>query len=149
MTEIRFYHLQKQTLDQALPQILTKALSMGHKIVVKLDSQQSVERMNQNLWTFRPDSFLPHGSQKDGHGEKQPVWLTADNDNPNDAKVIMTGAGALPESPENYDLCCEFLDGFDDEAVKAARSRWKSYKESGFEVTYWQQDEKGAWSTKA
>ncbi len=147
--EIRFYHLQKQTLDQALPQLLTKALSMGHKIVVKLKNQQSVDHMNQHLWVFRPDSFLPHGSKKDGFAEHQPVWLTADNDNPNGAKVIMTGGGALPDNAKDYDLCCEFLDGFDDDAVKAARERWKSYKDEGFDVTYWQQDEKGAWSNKA
>lgn len=149
MTEVRFYHLTKSTLDQALPQILTKALSQGKNIVVKLPDQSKVDTMNQHLWAFRPDSFLPHGSKKDDHAEKQPIWLTHDNDNPNDAKTLITGGGAVPESPENYELCCEFLDGFNEQAVAEARSRWKTYKEAGFDVTYWQQDDNGAWSKKA
>ncbi|MEM6780744.1 MAG: DNA polymerase III subunit chi [Pseudomonadota bacterium] len=149
MTEVRFYHLQKQTLDQALPQILTKALSIGHRIVVKLGSKDSVEHMNKHLWTYRQDSFLPHGSAKDGHAEYQPIWLTAENDNPNNADLLVTGGGAIPDSIEDYKLCCEFLDGFDDDAITQARERWKSYKDKGFEVTYWQQDDKGAWNKKA
>ena len=149
MTEIRFYHLQKQTLDQALPQILNKALSIGHKIVVKLPDQAKVDHMNGHLWTYKPDSFLPHGTEKDGQPDLQPVWLTTGNENLNDADVLITAAGAIPDSPENYELCCEFLDGFDEEAVQNARKRWKTYKDAGLEVTYWQQDDKGAWTKKA
>lgn len=149
MTEIRFYHLQKQTLDQALPQILTKALSIGHRIVVKVPDQTALDHVNHHLWVYRPDSFLPHGSQKDGFAEEQPIWLTTGDDNPNKADVLITGGGAVPDFPGDYTLCCEFLNGFDDDAVQQARARWKSYKESGFDVTYWQQNDNGAWDKKA
>lgn len=148
-TEIRFYHLQRQTLKQALPQLLNKALGAGHKIIVKLNTADTVEDMNQHLWTFHPDRFLPHGSKKDGFAADQPIWLTPDNDNPNQANVLITGEGAVPESPENFTLCCEFLNGFDEDEVNAARQRWKTYKDQGFEITYWQQDDKGAWAQKA
>lgn len=149
MTEIRFYHLQKQSLDQALPQILGKALSVGHKILVKLPDSETVERINQHLWVYRPDSFLPHGSKKDGNPENQPIWLTESDENANNADVLITGNGSIPNEPENYSLCCEMLDGHNDEHVQAARDRWKTYKEKGFEVTYWKQSETGAWEKKS
>ena len=151
MTEIRFYHLQKQTLDQVLPQILTKALAGGHRIAVKLPDMQAVEQMNGHLWTYAPDSFLPHGSAKDGNEGEQPIFLTYTNDNPNESDVLITGHGAEPppEEVENYTLCCEMLNGFDEESVTAARGRWKTYKDKGFDVTYWQQSETGKWEKKA
>ena len=60
MTEIRFYHLRTRTLEQALPEILTKVVSQGRRAVVKTQDVPSAERLNDCLWTWRPDSFLPH-----------------------------------------------------------------------------------------
>ena len=148
MTEIRFYHLQTQSLDQALPQILSKAYETGKNIVVKLP-QDTIDKMDQNLWTYNPDSFLPHGTKRDAHEELQPIFLTETDDNPNDAKILVTGLGAIPNDPEKYDLCCEMLDGRHEQAVSDARIRWKSYQEAGHEVTYWFQDQDGRWTQKA
>lgn len=148
MTEIRFYHLQTQSLDQALPQILTKALAGGHRIVVRTASERDTERLNDYLWTFRPDSFLPHGSTKDGYAADQPVFLTAGEDNPNNAGVLILTAGVPANDIAGYTLCCEIFDGRDAGAVSAARERWKSYKADGHDLTYWQQNDKGGWDKK-
>ena len=67
MSEVRFYHLERQTLDQVLPQLLTKALEQGHKIIVKTSNAQETERLNSHLWTWNPNSFIPHGSEKDSY----------------------------------------------------------------------------------
>ena len=150
MSEIRFYHLQTQTPEQALPQILQKALAGGQRIVVRGSDAGYIDRLNDHLWTFRPDSFLPHGSEKDGAGfaADQPVWLTDGDDNPNGACVLFLIGGASADKAADYALCCELFDGRNDTAVSAAREKWKSYKEDGYEVTYWQQDEKGGWNKK-
>lgn len=149
MTEIRFYHLQTQTLEQALPKLLLKAHSTNKKIVVKAADDKQVETLNQLLWTFHPNAFLPHGSKKDGHAELQPIWLTDKDENPNDAKILILTNGTDSEKIGEYDLCCDIFNGFDDVAVKAARARWKSHKDSGHELTYWQQSESGGWEQKA
>ena len=65
MTEVRFYHLQKQTLDQALPLILEKVYQTGKNAVVRMVDEKEVNRMNDHLWSYRPDSFLPHACKKD------------------------------------------------------------------------------------
>jgi len=71
MTEVRFYHLQKQSLDQALPLILEKAYGAGHKSVVKMENNAEVERMVKHLWAYKDSAFLPHGSSKDGNAEER------------------------------------------------------------------------------
>lgn len=150
MTEVRFYHLERQSENQVVPLLLSKALERGHKIVLKLPSPQAVEQMDAHLWTFKEHSFLPHGSQKIGHAESQPVWITAEDENPNGADVLILCSGAGSEMQGDFDLCCEMLNGHDGEAVSSARARWKDYKDNkGFDVTYWQQSENGGWEKKA
>ncbi|HTK85793.1 MAG TPA: DNA polymerase III subunit chi [Patescibacteria group bacterium] len=149
MTEIRFYHLRTRTLEQALPEILTKVVSQGRRAVVKTQDVASAERLNDYLWTWRPDSFLPHGMKGDSFPADQPVWLTTIDENPNGADVLILTGGAENTQASSFALCCEMFDGMDENAVAAARQRWKTYGEQGFAVTYWQQNDKGGWEQKA
>jgi DNA polymerase-3 subunit chi len=148
MTEIRFYHLQTTGLDRALPAILEKALGTGKRIIVKTPDKNSCDRLNEHLWSFKPDSFLPHGSAADGYSADQPIFLTMEDDNPNGAEILVLTGGSTSPHVGDFDLCCEMLDGNNAEAVKDARARWKEYKEAGYELTYWLQDETGRWQKK-
>lgn len=149
-TEVRFYHLQTQSLEQALPAILMKALSGGRKAVVRFADAREVEHFNNHFWTYNPDSFLPHGAEKDGHAGFQPVYLTDKAENPNAADMlVLCNQKAVPENIEAFALCCDFLDGNDDEAVALGRERWKAYKDAGYALTYWQQTDTGGWEQKA
>lgn len=149
MTDVRFYHLQKQSLDDALPAILQKAYQTGKSIQVRLSDDKEVERMNKHLWTFRSDVFLPHGTKKEGKPDKQPIWLSPEAENVNAAKILILTQGMIQDNIEDYDLCCEMLDGRDESAITRARARWKDYQSKGFDVTYWFQNENGGWEKKA
>ena len=149
MTEIRFYHLEHTGLEAALPALLEKALTQNHKIIVKLPNENVVEALNEHLWTHNPNSFIPHGSAKDGQAENQPVWLCANDDNPNGADVLILAQGAQSEKLSEFKLVCEMLNGQNPEEVSAARERWTSYKQQELEVTYWQQSANGGWDKKA
>ena len=100
------------------------------------------------LWTFDPASFLPHGHVRDGFEALQPVWLTTDDENPNGADMLVLADGASSSSLKDFGLCCELFDGNDEQAVEAARARWKEYKEQGHNVSYFQQTEEGRWEQK-
>jgi DNA polymerase-3 subunit chi len=151
MAEIRFYHLTARSVDQALPDILQKALSAGHRIVVRTGDETETERLAAHLWAFRPESFIPHGSTKDGRGTEQPVWLTSGDDIPNGANVMVVTTDVPLESgqeiAEGITLLCDLFDGRDETALQAARRRWAAYKNGGHAMTYWQQTETG-WQQK-
>ncbi len=147
MTEIRFYHLTRKTLEQALPELLEKTLERGWRAVVMAGSTERVEAMTHHLWTYKPDGFLPHGSEKDGDPEMQPVWLTTVDERPNGAEVLFLTDGATSEGVGDFQRVCEVFDGNDEAAVAAARQRWKAYKTAGHELSYWQQGERG-WTNK-
>lgn len=149
MTEVRFYHLERQSQMQVVPLLLSKALERGHRIILKMANMTQVAQMNDHLWTFDAQAFLPHGAEQNGDSSKQPVYLTDGDENPNEADVLILCAGAESEAIGGFTLCCEMLDGHDQGAVSAARARWKVYKDKGYEVTYWQQNERGGWDKKA
>ena len=56
-------------LERALPLLLEKTLERGWRAVVQAGSQERLDVLDQHLWTWREDSFLPHGTAKDGHPE--------------------------------------------------------------------------------
>ena len=149
MTEIRFYHLQSQSLEQALPGLLAKALQTGQNILVKTPDKRSAEHLNEILWTYDPNSFLPHGTEKDGHTDKQPIFITDQDENPNQADILILTYGTSLETIKDYKLCCEIFDGRSNEALQTARTKWKAYKNQGEEdLTYWQQTPQGGWEKK-
>src|SRR5215468_6345927 len=149
MTEIRFYHLQRTGLEAALPPWLEKTLDRGQRAAVIAGSPERVEHLTGHLWTYNDRSFLPHGSGSDGHAEQQPIWLTAEDENPNGAQVLFLTDGAASQQVGRFQLCVELFDGNDEAAVQAARRRWQSYKAAGHQLTYWQQTAQGRWEQKA
>jgi DNA polymerase-3 subunit chi len=148
MIEVHFYHLTRQSLEQVLPELLQKTLDRQWRAQVMASSEERVEALSQHLWTFRPDSFLPHGSAKDGHAESQPIWLTTLDDRPNEAQVLFLTDGAVSDNVKAYERVCELFDGNDPERVEKARDRWKLYKSLGYSLHYWMQGEKG-WTKQA
>ena len=150
MSRIDFYHLQKQTLDEVLPKLLQKAYSSGHRVLVKIGTAERVEFINNALWTFSDESFLPHGSKKDGQAEEQPIWLTSDNDNANGASYLflVDGAEADVTTVKNFERLFNVFDGNVQTSLDQAREQWKIYRDAGFEMHYWQQNANGAWKNK-
>jgi DNA polymerase-3 subunit chi len=149
MTEVRFYHLQRATLETALPPMLEKTLERGQRAVVMAGSAERVEALTSHLWTYAERGFLPHGSKRDGQAERQPVWLTAEDENPNGAQVLFLTDGATSGHVGDFALCVELFDGNDADTVAAARRRWADYKSAGHKLTYWQQTPAGRWERKA
>ena len=150
MTEILFYHLKGQALEQVLPSLLQKSLQRGWRVVVQAASEERVEALDAHLWTWRDDVFLPHGTWREAEAAAQPILLTIKDDNPNAANVRFLVDGVpMPAEPAGYERVILLFDGDDPDARETARSRWSEAKTAGFAVTYWQSDENGVWRRQA
>ena len=134
MTEIRFYHLTRKTLEQALPELLEKTLERGLRAVVMTGSAERAEALTQMLWTYDPNRFLPHGNAKDGNAGLQPIWLTAEDERPNGAEILFLTDGAASSRLGDYARVCDIFDGNDEEALASARQRWAAAKKEGHEL---------------
>ena len=149
MTEVLFYHLREQPLEKVLPNLLERSLERGWRAVVQASTEDRVDALDAHLWTFSDDSFLPHGTDREASAGEQPIVLTVRAHNPNGASVRFLIDGApIPADAGAYQRVVLLFDGGDPEAVAAARERWTAAKAQGFDVTYWQPDERGRWQRK-
>jgi len=150
MTEVLFYQLQRQPVEKVLPVFIEKSLERGWRVAVQSSYDERIEALDAHLWTYRDDSFLPHGTYKEGAAAEQPVLLTINDDNPNGAAIrFLLDGSPVPPDAAAYDRVVLLFDGEDPDALEAARSRWRDAKGQGFDVTYWQADEHGRWQRKA
>lgn len=145
-TSIQFYHLLHTPLERALPKLLERVLAQGSRALIRTENEARSEALCERLWTFDPNSFLPHGTAKDGRAEEQPVYLTAARDNPNHADILILTDGSTAEDASSFTKVLDMFDGSDDAAVTAARARWAAYKESGHTLIYNKQQPNGGWA---
>lgn len=148
-TEVLFYHLDRQPLEQVLPTFIERTTERGWRAVIQAGTPERLEAIDLLLWTYRDDSFLAHGTAKDGPPAEQPVFLTTTDENPNAAAVRFLVDGATIDKFKGYLRVALIFDGRDSAAVDAARAQWKLAKAEGCAVTYWQQSGTGRWEKKA
>ena len=148
MAEVWFYHLEQTGLEQALPELLEKTLAKGWRAVVRAPSRERLEHLDGWLWTWREDSFLPHGAADQPNAERQPVVLTGGEGNPNGAQALFLIDGADPGEIEGFERCVILFDGRDEAATAEARGRWAALKRAGARISYWKQGERG-WEKQA
>jgi len=153
LTEVWFYHLQRRPLESVLPVLLERCLERGWRSLVLAGSKERAEALDGHLWTYREDSFLPHGNLSAPNAEWQPILLGAAPDAggdasdkaPNQANVLFLVDGAVSDRMAQFDRCVDLFDGNDALATEAARQRYRQARDAGYEVTYWQQDADGGW----
>jgi DNA polymerase-3 subunit chi len=149
MARLDFYHLYQWPLERALPRLLTRAYASGARVLVLAGSLDRVRALNSLLWTFEPNSWLPHGCRDDGNAEGQPIWLSDREERPNDATLAVLTEGMTVADPAQWARVLDLFDGRDEAAVAAARTRWRAARDAGHELHYWQQTERGGWTEKA
>src|SRR5215813_9002701 len=104
MTEVLFYHLQNMTVENVLPPLLEKSLERGWRVVVQSTSEERADALDAHLWTYRDDSFLPHATWRAGDASDQPIVLTAESGNPNNAKIrFLVDNAPLPDDSSSYE----------------------------------------------
>jgi DNA polymerase III subunit chi len=147
--EVWFYHLERTSLDQALPELLKKTLARGWKAVVRSTARERLDHLDGWLWSYRDDSFLPHGRDDEPLADRQPVLVTLSMENPNGADALFLIDGAEAGDVAGYARCVLLFDGRDEAAVAAARGKWSTFKAAGAAVSYWRQGEAGGWRKEA
>jgi len=149
MTEVLFYHLTESSLEDTLPGLLERSLERGWTAVVQTGSEERRDALDAHLWTYRDDSFLAHGSEREARPEDQPVFLTTGGANPNGAEIRFLVDGAEPDNLSAYRRAVFLFDGHDTGQLEGARRHWSALKAAGHAVTYWQQAAGGRWERKA
>lgn len=146
--EVFFYHLERSGVEEALPELLEKTLERGKRALVTCADPALLDRLDERLWTWRPESFLAHGRAGQADAARQPILLAEAAANENGAQFLF----ALDEPAADlsrYERCVILFSSDDEAAVARSRVLWKTYKAGGAAVTYHQQTEEGRWVRRA
>ncbi len=136
---VDFYHLTASPLERVLPSIAEKVLAGGGRLLV-VAGPDLLARLDEQLWTYAKDSFLPHGR---GRPESQPVLLAPDPHPANGAANVALADGRWREEALGFERAFYF---FDNEGRDAAREAWRSLRNRPeVQARYWKQDERGKW----
>ncbi len=140
-----FYHIEHTSLDAAVAPLIEKCLERKWRVVV-VGHDETLERLNKQLWTFREDSFLPHGRARTD-AAKQPVLLSTEAGAPNGAKVALLLDGSDADAAL-FERVMVVFDGGDETARGKARQQFKAAAEAGGAARYFQQERGGGWAEK-
>jgi DNA polymerase-3 subunit chi len=147
--DILFYHLTETRVEDALPPLLEKSLERKWRVAVQTVSAERSNFLDEHLWTWRADSFLPHGPDNDEFSADQPILVTAGGGNANQATVRFLVDGAETPDLGGYQRVVFMFDGHDEAQLALARRQWKTLKGEGHALSYWQQTHEGRWEKKA
>jgi DNA polymerase-3 subunit chi len=152
MTETLFYHLERRTLDDVLPGLIERTLERGWRALIKAESADRASVLDMLLWTYSDQTFLPHAQVGDGDAKRQPVLITTEDDNANNANVLFLVGGAEPlpwDVPNDLARIVLMFDGRDETALTRARAAWKDAKAAGHDATYWKEMPNGKFEKQA
>ena len=145
MIDIGFYQLNQRRAEAVLPQLVTKALAAGHRLLINSADAALLDRVDVALWDFAPDSFVPHGlasALEASRAASQPVLLASIGDwSVNAADCLVQLGGDLPDDLTGLTRVL-FL--FDADTVETARARWRTVaKIDGVRQAYWRENDAG------
>ncbi len=143
-SEVSFYRLTTLPIIKAVPKLIEKIYYSGQKLVVIGQNETMIKNIDDGLWSYSTKHFIPHGTSTDPHPSDQPVYLTSNLENPNEASIAMA-LGIVKLTEAQVDKKLYMFDGNDQEQLEFARNKWKSYKAAGVPIIYWQQKMDGSW----
>ncbi|MDG2459733.1 MAG: DNA polymerase III subunit chi [Luminiphilus sp.] len=132
MTQVDFYVLPQSgsfTVGEAVGRLAEKALSRGHRIFVHVSDEQQGHHLDSELWTFRPESFIPHALLGSDTTERVTIgWdepPLAEND------VLINTTAIVPNFFSRFHRLAEIVSP-DEAALAASREAWRYYRDRGY-----------------
>lgn len=148
MTEYWFYHLETSMLEGVLPELLDKTRARGWRALVALPKDRA-NSLDEFLWTYKDESFLPHGRDDEPMADQQPIVLASEAISSAGFECVFLIDGHDVKIDPNTDRVLVMIDGRNQNSVQASRMKWKELKSEGATLSYWQQNDRGKWEKNA
>lgn len=132
MTRVGFYIVQAQAPAKRLQvaaRLTEKAFQRGHAVFLNCASRTQADDMDDLLWRFRPDSFLPHGLHGSDTADRIAIGWGQDPEGHDDLLINLDLA--VPVFFARFHRVAEVVTQ-DPQSLEALRASWSFYRERGF-----------------
>ena len=138
MTAVRidFYVLEADATDGRLRlacKIIDRAYRSGHTAYLWARDDHETNLLDDLLWTFSQNSFVPHSRNNHNSDLTTPVHIGHHPPQSGSAEVVVSVADRPVEDYSNFLRIAEVV-GFDEAEKKSGRSRFKFYRDQGLEL---------------
>lgn len=114
-----------------------KAWQRGHRVFIHTDSAEAARHIDDMLWSYRQDSFIPHAMLRERleveESEREPVLVGDGAVEPADIDVLINLAESVPSFATRSTRVAEIVTG-DDSSRHAGRARYRHYRDQGIEI---------------
>ena len=132
MTKVTFYKLAKDAPSLKLVcQLIKKACLSQQKVLCLVADDQTAEQLDQLLWAFEADSFIPHGIGLD----LQPVAISAVAEPGDHHQILINLQGEIPTWFSRFERVIELVQP-ESEDEQTKRENFKFYKERGYALDF-------------
>lgn len=134
MTRVDFYSLpEKSGGDRFLLtcRLVERIYGEGRRIFIHLPDSEQAHHLDRLLWTFRQQSFLPHGLAKDTDRELTPILIDQDGEAGEENQVLINLGLSVPTFFGRFERLCEPVD-HDVNVREAGRKRYAYYRDRGY-----------------
>lgn len=135
MTRIDFHSNISNKIPYAC-RLVRKARAAHSTIVLLLADRAQLDELNDALWTFSEQDFLPHAIAGDPLAASTPVILT-DNDTAElpHHQMLINLSGNIPSHFARFERLFEIISA-DDTDKLAGRERYRFYQQRGYALTH-------------
>lgn len=145
--QIDFYHLQKTAKDTVLITLVEKSIAIGKRIFIKARTE-NINHIDELLWSYKDDSWVPHGAFGNGFEDKQPILIGDTVNHANQAEYLILTDGADISELDGFERCLNIFDEKSEKELQNARALWKALPTGNNKVNYWAQSSTGKWELK-
>lgn len=138
MADATFYLLTEALSQQQIAcQLAARGYRKGQKIYLHCADQRQAEALDEALWSFEPDSFIPHNLQGEGPRGGAPVvigWGPGKTELRTNRPILINLAPEVPEFAVHFAQIFDFVPA-DEQAKAQARRRFAAYRQLGVTPT--------------
>ena len=132
MTQIDFYTNVADKLGTAC-RIVAKGHGLKRRIVVFCPDPETAQRVDRLLWMTPATGFIPHCAPSDPLAPVTPVIVDHAGAEPVHDQVLLNLRPEWPPFFGRFERLIEIV-SVDDEDLRQARSRYKFYRDRGYEI---------------
>ena len=107
--------------------LLEKAYMRGHRIFVYCNNQSHAEKLDELLWTFKDDSFIPHNLQGEGPEPPPPVQIGYQQEPRGFNDILLNMADEIPSFYTRFKRIIELVAN-DETSKELSRVHYREYR---------------------
>lgn len=133
MTQIDFY-VQVSDKQETLRRLCSKARAAHARLAIWTADHAASQRLSNMLWSLPSISFLAHCLGSDPLAARTPIVLGCEAEHFPHQQILVNMRAEVPAFFSRFERLIEIVAAADEEEKGLARSRFRYYRDRGYEI---------------